>query len=364
MTYLEDLKGYYTVGKKELWGIVACILLAAFSYIVTRGTLFENGPRLLPVDLFVSNSVFSLLFKIGPIVLALVLGLFITSKALSPGAAYSGKYLLRVAIALMGARVTVDVLSRASIVGLVLIIGVMAFTLSLALYLGRRWKLDKDASALIGTGNAVCGVSACLCVAPVVEAKPHNTHAVIGVISLLGLLGVFIIPWIATLFGLTDAEAAVFIGGSLHEIGNVVPAAEIYHSALGGGDIVGLVLAYKMVRVAMLVVVAYVLASIFSGESKGQEKGKAVRPQGFLIVFVTMAVLISLLITLEPSVGGQVKAIIVDVSASLLTIAMAGVGLAMNLRETARVGRRLLPITTLVWAAQTALLLGLTILLV
>ena len=240
---------------------------------------------------------------------------------------------------IMGARVTVDVLSRASIVGLVLIIGVMAFTLSLALYLGRRWKLDKDASALIGTGNAVCGVSACLCVAPVVEAKPHNTHAVIGVISLLGLLGVFIIPWIATLFGLTDAEAAVFIGGSLHEIGNVVPAAEIYHSALGGGDIVGLVLAYKMVRVAMLVVVAYVLASIFSGESKGQEKGKAVRPQGFLIVFVTMAVLISLLITLEPSVGGQVKAIIVDVSASLLTIAMAGVGLAMSSHQLHSLGK-------------------------
>lgn len=364
MTYREDLKGYYTVGKKEIWGIVACMLLAAFSYIITRGTLFENGPRILPADLFVSDPVFSFLSKIGPIVLALVIGLFITSRSLAPGAAYSGKYLLRVAIALMGARVTVDVLSRASITGLVIILGVMAVTILLALYLGRRWKLEKDASALIGTGNAVCGVSACLCVAPVVKARPHNLHAVIGVISLLGLIGVFIIPWIATLFGLTDAESAVFIGGSLHEIGNVVPAAEIYQNALGGGDILGLVLAYKMVRVAMLVVVAYALARAFSGSGEGEGKSEPVRPQGFLIVFVIMAALISMLITVDPTLGGEVKAAIVNVSASVLTVAMAGVGLAMNLRETARVGRRLLPITTVVWTVQTALLLGLTVLLV
>ncbi len=51
-------------------------------------------------------------------------------------------------------------------------------------------------------------------------------------------------------------------------------------------------------------------------------------------------------------------------SASVLTVAMAGVGLAMDLRETVRVGGRLLPLPTIVWLAQLALLLVLTVALV
>jgi len=301
MTYREGLQSYFTVSRKDIAGIAMCVLLAGLSYIMTRGTLFENGPRILPAEWFLSDPVFSTLAKIGPIVLALLLGLVITARALTPGASYSSKHLLRIAIALMGARVTVDVLARASPIGLVVILGAMAFTLLLALYIGRRWKLDRDASALIGTGNAVCGVSACLCIAPVIRAKPGNLHAIIGVISLLGLLGVFFIPWIATLLGLSDAQAAVLIGGSLHEIGNVVPAAEIYQNALGGGDVLGLVLAYKMIRVAMLVAIAYFLARLFSDGSEDIRSGRApVRPQGFLLVFVAVAAFVSALIIFEP----------------------------------------------------------------
>ena len=259
---------------------------------------------------------------------------------------------------------TIDVLSRASLSGMLVIMGVMAFTIWLALFLGKKWKMDKDASALVGTGNAICGVSACLSVAPVVKAKPHNTYAVVGVISLLGLIGLFLIPWIALVCGLTDSQAAVFIGGSLHEIGNVVPAADIYHYALGGGDIVALVLAYKMVRVALLVIVAYAFARMFSKDS-GADGGDdvTIKPQGFLIVFVAVATLMSLLIIIDLFVG-EIKSVLVNLSASLLTVAMAGVGLAMGLRETIQVGRRLLPVTGIVWLFQIALLLLLTIILV
>jgi uncharacterized integral membrane protein (TIGR00698 family) len=363
-SYLGDLKEYFVLSRKEAAGIAACVLLAIISYVVTRGTLLENGPRVLPAELFVQDPVFSALSKVGPIVLALLLGLLINSRILMPGAAYSGKYLLRVAIALMGARVTVDVLSMASPIGVVIILGVMAFTLGIALYLGKRWGMERDTSSLIGTGNSICGVSACLCVAPVVNARPHNLHAVIGVISILGLVGVFLVPWIASAAGLTDAQSAVLIGGSLHEIGNVVPAAEIYQNVLGGGDVLGLVLAYKMIRVAMLVVVAYILAQMVSRQTDENKKGVFVKPQGFLLVFVGVTAAVSLLILLEPSLGGDVKTMLVNVSTSLLTVAMAGVGLAMELRGTIRTGARLLPVTTLVWIAQLILLLGLTVILV
>ncbi|MDW5564224.1 MAG: putative sulfate exporter family transporter [Methanomassiliicoccus sp.] len=359
--YREELKGYYTLRLGHLPGLAVCAAIALFSYVFTRGTVFENGPRILPSSVFIDNPVFSLLFKIGPIVLALMIGIFITWKLLALGSSYAGKYLLRLAIVLMGARVTADVLSTASIAGIVIIVAVMAFTIWLSIYLGKRWLVEKDASALVGTGNAVCGVSACLSVAPAIRAKPHNLYAVIGVISLLGLVGVFIIPYVAIACGLTSAQAAVFVGGSLHEIGNVIPAADLYHNAFGGQDIAGLVLAYKMTRVAMLVAVSYFLARWFSRtESSHDEEEEPVKFQGFLIAFVFVAILASVLLYVDPSFGNDVKAALVNVSASTLTIAMAGVGLSMDLRETVKVGRLLLPFATLIWAIEIALLLVLT----
>lgn len=86
--------------------------------------------------------------------------------------------------------------------------------------------------------------------------------------------------------------------------------------------------------------------------------------QGFLIAFVIVAALMSLVIYVLPDEGREIRSTLVSLSASLLTVAMAGVGLAMDLRETLEVGRRLLPIATLVWAVQLSLLLMLAVLLV
>jgi len=362
LSYLEDARQYLKLGRNEIPGLLFCVIVALGSYIITRGTLFEGGPRLLDADIFHENPALSVLFKIGPIVLALLIGLLVNFSPFAAGGGYSGKYLLRVAIVLMGARVTVDVLSNASPVGIAIILVVMAFTIWLALTLGKRVALDDDAAALIGTGNSICGVSACLSVAPAIKAKASNTFAVIGVISLLGLVGVFLIPWLAASLGLSTAQAEVLIGGSLHEIGNVIPAADLYHNAFGGEEVASLVLAYKMIRVAMLVVVAYVLSRLLARRDGG-ERGE-VRMQGFLIAFVIVAAMMSLAIYAFPDEGREVRSALVSLSASLLTVAMAGVGLAMDLRETLRVGRKLLPITATVWAGQFLLLLVLTVALV
>lgn len=360
MSYLDDARSYLNLGRKELPGLLFCLAVAVGIYVLTRGTVFENGPRLLDAGLFSDNPLLSILFKIGPIVLALLIGLLVNISSLNPGGAYAGRFLLRLAIVLMGARVTVDVLSHASPSGIVIILVVMAFTIWLSMLIGKRVKMEKDAAALIGAGNGICGVSACLSVAPAIDAKAHNVHAVIGIISVLGLIGVFAVPWLASVAGLSAAQAEVLIGGSLHEIGNVIPAADLYHNALGGDDVASLVLAYKMIRVAMLVVVAYALSKIFQG---GAESSQAKMP-GFLIAFVVVAAVMSLFIHFLPELGEQVRSTMVSSSASLLTLAMAGVGLSMDLRQTVRVGRRLMPTATLIWVIQLALLLVLAKLLV
>ena len=369
-SYREDFLEYFrSADRAVLPGLLICIVVSVFSFLVTRGTLWDGGDALLPVSMFVESPIFSLLTKIGPIVLALIICLFINVKRFDAGGSYAGKYLLRIAIILMGARVTADVLMTASPVGLVLILGVLAGTIALAMALGKKFGQSWETSALTGTGNGICGVSAALSVAPVVHAEQKYLHAVVGVISLLGIVGVFLVPAIAMGVGMTDTQAEVFIGGTLHEIGNVIPAADLYTAMTGGEDVGALALAYKMIRVAMLVVVASVFGWLWC---RRQELSHAACPetrvkakvQGFLILFVVMAVGMTAFITASPDAGHAVQSSLIHISVTILTIAMAGVGLSMNLRQTVSVGKILLPYASLVWLVQVVLLLGLTLWLV
>ena len=68
----------------------------------------------------------------------------------------------------------------------------------------------------------------------------------------------------------------------------------------------------------------------------------------------------SVFIFLAPEAGRAVQGVLVNVSVTLLTVAMAGVGLSMNLKETFAVGKTLLPFASVVWAVQVVLMLILT----
>lgn len=361
-TYKEDFLSYFKFSKALIPGLLICTGVAVLSFLLTRGTLFDGGFNILPKELFSENPVFGFLANIGPIILALIICLFINVKYFNAGGSYAGKFLLRIAIILMGARVTVDVLMRASGIGVVLILAVLALTIFVAMKVGKKLRFPWDASALTGTGNGICGVSAALSVAPVINAEKKYVDAVVGVISLLGIIGVFLIPAIAFGAGLTNAQAEVFIGGTLHEIGNVIPAADLYTSLGDGYEIAPLAIAYKMIRVAMLVVVATMFGWLWSRRQKEQAGIVQEKPklQGFLILFVIMAALMSTLIFLSPEFGQAAQSVVVNISVTVLTIAMAGVGLSMNLRQTLSVGKTMLPFSLIVWGIQVIVLLVLT----
>ena len=369
-TYREDFLEYLkSADRHAVPGLLVCIAVTLLSFLLTRGTLWDGGVALLPQDLFTDNPVFSLLAKICPIILALVIFLFINYRLFDAGGLYAGKYLLRIAIILMGTRVTADVLMTASATGLVIILAVLALTIVLAMVLGKKFGHTLEISALAGTGNGICGVSATLSVAPVIQADQKYVHAVVGVISLLGIIGVFLIPAVAVVAGMTDAQAEVFIGGTLHEIGNVIPAADLYTAISGGEDVGALSLAYKMIRVAMLVVVASVFGWLWcrhreAVDASCQANHVKAKVQGFLILFVVMAVSMTACIAVSPDAGHAVQSVLVNISVIILTIAMAGLGLSMNLLETISVGKTLLPFSSLLWLVQVVVLLGLTRLLI
>ncbi len=56
-SYLEDFKDYFRFHLGLIPGILVCIIVAFVSYILTRGTLWDGGFRILPAELFADNPV-------------------------------------------------------------------------------------------------------------------------------------------------------------------------------------------------------------------------------------------------------------------------------------------------------------------
>ena len=142
-SYKEDFLAYFSVNKTHIPGILFCCIIAAAAFLLTRGTLFDGGFQILPAEWFQENPAFLLLSKVGPIVLALLICLFINVRFFKAGGSYAGKFILRTAIILMGARVTADVLLTASVPGLVIILTVLAATILFAMMVGSNMLVKK-----------------------------------------------------------------------------------------------------------------------------------------------------------------------------------------------------------------------------
>lgn len=86
--YRDNLLDYFrSVDRAVVPGLLVCVVVTPIlSFLVTWGTVWDGGFALLPPDIFVESLVFSLLTKVGPIVLALVICLCTNSPYLMPAA--------------------------------------------------------------------------------------------------------------------------------------------------------------------------------------------------------------------------------------------------------------------------------------
>ena len=116
------------------------------------------------------------------------------------GISFSAKYLLEVAVVLLGASVSAATILAAGLPLLVGIAGVVTGAILFSFAIGRLLGLPARIALLIACGNAICGNSAIAAVAPVIGADSDDVAAsiaftaVLGVAVVLGLLPVLGVP--------------------------------------------------------------------------------------------------------------------------------------------------------------------------
>ena len=300
----------------------------------------------------------------APVMLfALLLGIamnFLSSDGpCAPGIAFTGREVLRVGVALLGLRITSDQVTALGWFPPLLVVGTVALTIIVSVIAARLFGFKGLFGLLTGGATAICGASAALALAAALPNHPLKERAtlftVIGV-STLSTVAMIAYPMIVRAFDLDPLQAGIFLGGTIHDVAQVVGAG--YSMSRETGDSATLV---KLMRVAMLLPVILVAVTItrlgIGGiEGSGNTPGTARPPllPWFAVAFAVLVVLNSL-----GWIAPPVIALGNDVSRWCLVAAIAGIGMKTHLRELSTVGIK--PIVLMV--GETAFLALLVLLL-
>ncbi|MBD3868036.1 MAG: putative sulfate exporter family transporter [Acidobacteria bacterium] len=310
------------------------------------GVALASGLGILSV--FLSRS--GLIPFAGAITIAIVLGILVgnfapVSRIRPEGISWCETVLLSWAVALMGLNLDFGVLADMRGGGgaaVITVVIVVAATLGIALVVGRSVGLPRSLSLLLGVGSAICGSSAIAAVAPLVTRDRSEIGLSISVVNLLGVIGIFLLPAIVVLQGLGESSGGLLIGGSLQAVGHVVAAG--FSVSDGVGELATVV---KMFRILLLgpVVIGVGLAM----RSRGSASWRLV--PGYIVAFIVLAVVGNLGI-LPEGWTGAVK----TVSKVMLAVAMAGVGLRIQVAGLIRQGPRALLAGGAIFVVQIVLL--------
>lgn len=331
--------------RPSLWpGYAAAILVAAAAYAV----------HYLPFAPFRVASEFGVRRPVSAAIIAILLGAVARNVFRLPHTILEGckgivKKIIPVTIVLTGFSLNLTSIANVGAPALIIILACIAIATGAAYAFGRMLKLWKRTALLIGAGTAICGNSAIVAVAPLIDATDEDLMLSMSTINLLGLPLMFLFPIAGTMLGLSDQAYGVWAGTSIHAVPQVVAAAFAFSPA--AGTIATLV---KLVRVALLAPFTFVLAIAYARRKR--TGGVTVRYSRLVPPFFWGFVAAALLNTLglipalefhptwraSGAFSISTAGALVEAGNLLLTLAMAAMGLEVDVHFLARVGGRAL----------------------
>ena len=287
-------------------------------------------------------------FRLSAMVFGLLLGMafnFVAADARwRPGIEMSSRIVLRTAVALLGLRIAlVDVLALGWAAIALAVAGIVV-TMALGLAVARALRLGGRFAVLSGGAVAICGASAALAINSVLprhDSTERDAGFVVIAVTALSTVAMFLYPLIAGLAGLDDRSAGIFLGGTIHDVAQVVGAG--YSVSQRTGDVATIM---KLTRVAMLLPVCFAIGMVLHARGGAAKRATPIVPW-FVAVFALLVVLGSFGWIPGAAIrhGGAI-------SGWLLVIAMAAIGMKTPLRSLIQVGPRAMVLVV----AETVLL--------
>ena len=293
-------------------------------------------------------------WPIPPVLAALALGIglsFLFDRlALTGGIEVSARDLLRVGVALLGAKVTFSEIAAMSW-AVPVILAATGLCLFLGVRIGKLCGLDTPLATVCAGAVAICGASAALAVSSAFPPRPNadaEAATVVAGVTVLGTIAMIAYPLLSHLLGFDAAETGIFLGASLHEVAQAVGAGFAVSDDVGH-----VATTAKLVRVAALAPLVLLVGWMVT--AKAPREAGAARPAllpWYLVAFIALAAMASFNL-FDPQVADAAS----QTSRFFLLTAIAALGLKTKPGKLLKAGPALITALLL----QSLLLLGLVI---
>jgi uncharacterized integral membrane protein (TIGR00698 family) len=273
-----------------------------------------------------------------------------------PGIEFCARTVLRLGVGLLGARITAGQIAGLGWATAGIVVLAVVSTLAVGHWLGRRLGMSRAQGVLAGGAVAICGASAALAISAVLPREKDGerfTLLVVVTVTALSTLAMVIYPLIAKVLHLPPELAGLFLGGTIHDVAQVVGAG--YTLGTETGDVATVV---KLFRVAMLAVVVVAVSAAFRTAREAAAKDDAHAPAKqalvpwFLWMFVAMVAVNS-----AGWIPAEVQQGLSAVSRGCLVVAIAALGMKTSFMQLARAGWRpfVLILAATLWMAALVL---------
>lgn len=303
-------------------------------------TIRDYGPGLALLSAIALASTFLAQFLppyIGALFIAVVLGVIVANlfrldpEVYDTGIRLGLKKFLKLAIVLLGAGVTFQEILGFGPEALGIILVLIGFVFATTFVLSKVMGIGLRKTLLIAVGISICGNTAVATTAPLVDARDDEVAMAVGIVTLFGVIGVLLYPFIGLLLEMPDLVFGMWAGTAINDTSQVVAAGFIYGEE-AGTVATTIKLARNVMIVPVVVGVGYYYAKQTREKSQEKVRIAEVFPM-FVLGFVALALVNSLAMIPE-----SISALLVDISGVLILFALAGIGLGVRLQAFTRIG--------------------------
>ena len=302
-----------------LLGVAICFVVAGLSVLLEK---------LIPGEL------------LGASIIALFMGTIINSffhpKWIQPALKFTSKKILKAAIILLGASLSVSTILSVGKMTFFVMIFTFAMCFGAGFFIRKLFGLNWKLSNLISAGTGICGGSAVAAIAPVIDADDKDIAFAMSSTFLFDMVMIALYPLMGKALGMSDIAYGIWAGTSVNDTASVVASGYAFSEA--AGDFATMVKLTRTIAIIPTVLVfAWIGVRMKKKEMQAAGDGKKVNIMKIIPWFIGGFLLLAII----NSVGlipAAVSGIMKNASKFLMVTALAAIGLNTSLADFKKAG--------------------------
>lgn len=282
---------------------------------------------------------------IGASVIALFIGMginhfFKPGKRMAPGIKFTSKKVLKFAIILLGASLSISTIMHIGRLSLTVMVFTLATCFGGGYFIGKALGLNWKLSNLISAGTGICGGSAIAAIAPVIDAEDSDIAYAISATFLFDMAMIVLFPIMGRAMGLSDMAYGLWAGTAVNDTSSVVAAGYAFSEA--AGDFATMVKLTRTLSIIPTVLVfALIQLNLKRKEALSQGESSDAKMDVNFISLFPWFILGFLIMAAFNSLGlfsAELSAAAKSISKFLMVSALAAIGLNTSFKDMKKSG--------------------------